>query len=86
MNKRDYDGIDFNKLKKSIIKIENRQPIKKSPCPCRGLTGELLNKQLAELTGCMHSGMTEQDREEIKKIQKEYDSCDKPTEGNKSKT
>jgi hypothetical protein len=87
MKKQDLDGIDFDKLNGRLVEIENRQPIKpikKYPCPCRGLTGDLAKKQSAEMAGCMHSGMTEQDREEIKRIQKEYDSRDndKTTEGN----
>lgn len=79
----DYNGIDFNKLKDSLLEIENRPPLKQSLCPCRGLTGELESKQAAEMAGCMHSGMTAEDREEIKRIQEDYDRIsDKTTESN----
>jgi len=83
MNKEDCDGIDINKLKDKLVEIDNCPPVKEYLCPCRGLTGELARKQGAEMAGCMHSGMTAEDRENIKRIQSEYDSRCVPTEGNK---
>ena len=83
MNKEDIDVIDINKLKDRLVEIENRPPVKEYLCPCRGLTGELARKQVAEMGGCMHSGMTAEDREEIKRIQSEYDSRYVSTEDDK---
>ena len=67
-------GIDYDKLSKKLEEIKNRpQRPPPSPCPLRGLTGELRRKQNAEMAGCMHAGMTVEDHEEILRIQWEYD-------------
>ena len=66
-------NIDFHKLGERLQEIE-RSPKKQIPIdPLRGLSGDLLAKQLSGLAGHRNGKLTIEEYEEIQRIQFEYD-------------